>query len=100
LLTIARHATIDALRSAARRPTTIPLDQEGHEPDVADLITAEHALDSLEPDRRLALYLTQLLGLSYEEAAAVCGVPVGTIRSRVARGREDLAVRLDQRRRA
>jgi RNA polymerase sigma-70 factor (ECF subfamily) len=48
----------------------------------------------------LALYLTQLLGLSYEEAAAVCGVPVGTIRSRVARGREDLAVRLDQRRRA
>ena len=34
--------------------------------------------------------LTQLLGLSYAEAAAVEGVPVGTIRSRVARARDDL----------
>jgi RNA polymerase sigma-70 factor, ECF subfamily len=34
--------------------------------------------------------LTQLLGCSYEEAATVCDVPVGTIRSRVARAREDL----------
>jgi RNA polymerase sigma-70 factor (ECF subfamily) len=34
--------------------------------------------------------LTQLLGCSYAEAAVVCGCPVGTIRSRVARAREDL----------
>ena len=34
--------------------------------------------------------LTQLLGCSYAEAAAICGCPVGTIRSRVARAREDL----------
>ena len=34
--------------------------------------------------------LTQLVGLSYEEAAAVAGVPIGTIRSRVARARSDL----------
>jgi RNA polymerase sigma-70 factor (ECF subfamily) len=34
--------------------------------------------------------LTQMLGCSYAEAAAVCGCPVGTIRSRVARAREDL----------
>ncbi len=34
--------------------------------------------------------LTQVLGLSYAEAAEVCGCPVGTIRSRVARAREDL----------
>ena len=34
--------------------------------------------------------LTQVLGLSYDEAAEVCGCPVGTIRSRVARAREDL----------
>jgi len=34
--------------------------------------------------------LTQLLGCSYAEAAAVCDCPVGTIRSRVARAREDL----------
>jgi RNA polymerase sigma-70 factor (ECF subfamily) len=34
--------------------------------------------------------LTQVLGLSYAEAAAIEGVPVGTIRSRVARARADL----------
>ena len=34
--------------------------------------------------------LTQLVGLSYAEAADVVGCPVGTIRSRVARARDDL----------
>ena len=47
-------------------------------------------LDGLEPDRRDALVLTQVLGLSYAEAAEVSGCPLGTIRSRVARAREDL----------
>ena len=40
--------------------------------------------------RRAAFVLTQVLGLPYGEAAEVCGVPVGTIRSRVARARGDL----------
>ena len=47
------------------------------------------AIDGLEPDRRTAFVLTQVLGLSYAEAAEVCGCPVGTIRSRVARARDD-----------
>jgi RNA polymerase sigma-70 factor (ECF subfamily) len=42
------------------------------------------------PDRRQAFVLTQVLGLSDEEAAEVCACPVGTIRSRVARARGDL----------
>jgi RNA polymerase sigma-70 factor (ECF subfamily) len=44
----------------------------------------------LTPQRREALVLTQVLGLSYADAAEVCGCPVGTVRSRVARAREDL----------
>ena len=36
------------------------------------------------------MVLTQVLGLSYAEAAEICGCPVGTIRSRVARARDDL----------
>lgn len=49
------------------------------------------ALDGLSPQRREAFVLTQVAGLSYEEAAAVVGCPIGTIRSRVARARSDLA---------
>ena len=48
-------------------------------------------LTPLDPDRREAFLLTQLVGLSYEEAAEVCGCPIGTIRSRVARARAELA---------
>jgi RNA polymerase sigma-70 factor, ECF subfamily len=54
-------------------------------------------LSALDPDRRAAFVLTQLLGYSYAEAAAVCGCPVGTIRSRVARAREDLDAMLSTR---
>jgi RNA polymerase sigma-70 factor (ECF subfamily) len=47
-------------------------------------------LEVLEPARHEAFVLTQLIGLSYAEAADVCHCPIGTIRSRVARAREDL----------
>ncbi len=46
---------------------------------------------ALEPGRREAFVLTQVLGLDYAEAAEVCGCPIGTIRSRVARARADLS---------
>ena len=50
----------------------------------------EELLSELQVDRRAALVLTQIIGLSYAEAAAVCECPIGTIRSRVARAREEL----------
>jgi RNA polymerase sigma-70 factor (ECF subfamily) len=50
-----------------------------------------HAIDA---DRREAFVLTQLVGLKYDEAAIVLDCPVGTIRSRVARARADLAERV------
>ena len=56
--------------------------------------TGELDLDDLiarlDRDRREAFVLTQVAGLSYAEAAMVCEVPIGTIRSRVARARADL----------
>jgi RNA polymerase sigma-70 factor, ECF subfamily len=50
----------------------------------------EALLHELDPDRREAFVLTQILHLSYEEAAATLECPVGTVRSRVARARRDL----------
>ncbi|MEP7112019.1 MAG: sigma factor [Ilumatobacteraceae bacterium] len=47
-------------------------------------------LEMIDPDRREAFVLTQVAGLSYEEASVVLDCPVGTIRSRVARARADL----------
>jgi len=97
LLAIARNTAIDGLRAASRRPQVVELvdDPAGSvSPDPAGLVTTERLLATLAPDRRLALFLTQILGLSYVEAAAVCEVPVGTIRSRVARARQQLVAAL------
>jgi RNA polymerase sigma-70 factor, ECF subfamily len=58
--------------------------------DPAEAVTVRALLAALDPQRREAFVLTQLVGLSYAEAAEVCGCPVGTIRSRVARARADL----------
>jgi RNA polymerase sigma-70 factor (ECF subfamily) len=60
-----------------------------------DAVSPAHAsiddlLDTLSTDRREAFVLTQLLGLSYEEAAVALECPIGTVRSRVARARADL----------
>lgn len=53
-------------------------------------VEVRDALALVPHDQREALVLTQVLGLPYAEAADVVGVPVGTIRSRVARGRAAL----------
>src|SRR5690606_27800753 len=60
------------------------------EPDPSGLLAAAQAVRSLPEPRRTAFALTQVLGLSYAEAAQVAGFSVGTIRSRVARARDDL----------
>ena len=48
------------------------------------------AVSRLEPNRRLALLLREVEELSYEEIAEMTGAPVGTVRSRLARAREEL----------
>lgn len=97
LLSIARRVVVDQVRRNQARPrTTGGVDLEGlHSgpaagPRFEDVVELNMLLDGLESDRRDALVLTQVLGLSYGEAAEVCGCPLGTIRSRVARARDDL----------
>ena len=50
----------------------------------------QRALAQLPEERREALLLVGAGGFSYEEAASICGVPIGTMKSRVARGRGQL----------
>jgi RNA polymerase sigma-70 factor (ECF subfamily) len=97
LLGIARRVCADAVRAARRRRR---LDTLASTPrpsigDPAPEISVRILVEGLAPERRDAFVLTQLVGLPYAEAAEVCGVPVGTIRSRVARAREDLRSALD-----
>jgi RNA polymerase sigma-70 factor, ECF subfamily len=89
LLSIARRVCADAVRSAvrARGVAAAPVRLA---PDPAESVTVRLLLGALDADRREAFVLTQLIGLSYAEAADVCGCPIGTIRSRVARARDDL----------
>ena len=56
------------------------------------------ALEALAPEYRAAVVLCDIEGLSYEEIAATLGVKLGTVRSRIHRGRAQLRAALDHRR--
>ncbi len=88
LLSIARRACADAVRSAVRE-RLLPADSRV-EADPSGGVAIRLLVSALEPDRREAFVLTQVLGLSYAEAADVLSCPIGTIRSRVARARTEL----------
>lgn len=89
LLRIARNTAADEIRRRQRRRLLPPV-VEGIESGPADNVALTSLIDDLSVDRRTAFVLTQVLECSYAEAAAICQVPVGTIRSRVARARQDL----------
>lgn len=89
LLSIARHAAADEIRQRQRR-RRLPDPQIIDSPDHAGHVALDDMVDALDPDRRAAFALTQVIGLSYAQAAEACDVAIGTIRSRVARAREQL----------
>ena len=75
------------------------------EPTPAQVFDARHldtdvqqALEALAPEDRAAVVLCDIEGLSYEESAATLGVKLGTVRSRIHRGRAQLRAALDHRR--
>lgn len=96
ILAIARRTAADAVRHARRR-RSLPMPRVVHGPDPSDANVLEAVIAGLDPDRRTAFVATQVLGLSYAEAAEVCGVPIGTIRSRVARARVELVASIEDR---
>ena len=99
LVQVARYVCADYVRRRVRRAA---IDQR-YRPSSTGVTAPDHSaeltelLSVLDPDQATALVLTQVVGLSYDEAAEVCGCPVGTIRSRVARARARLLDQLDDR---
>jgi RNA polymerase sigma-70 factor (ECF subfamily) len=106
---IATNACLDELRRRRRRPIVgLPGDLDddwgdsvgrpafgGRGRDPADEATAhvdvDAALRQLAPEHRVALVLRDVCDLTYDEIAVVLDVPIGTVRSRIARGRAALA---------
>lgn len=107
VLRIAANRALDTLRARARRPEQ-SLDErqddeeriwepESAEPDAFDLVNRgemagvlERALGQLQPDQRLAVILSDVQGHSYDEIAEISGVALGTVKSRINRGRARL----------
>ncbi len=103
---VATNACLDELRRRGRRPLSgvdddvLETTGRGDRPGaadadpgdlVADRLDVDAALATLSPDHRAAVVLRDLCTLDYAEIAEVLGLPAGTVRSRIARGRAQLA---------
>jgi RNA polymerase sigma-70 factor (ECF subfamily) len=102
LMRITANAAYDILRRAQRRPTTALPDPEAGEADIPDPFgvnpvaesarldlyrALDVALRSLPEDQRTAVILCDVVGMDYQEVAVVISSPVGTVKSRIHRGR-------------
>ncbi|HTB47610.1 MAG TPA: sigma-70 family RNA polymerase sigma factor [Acetobacteraceae bacterium] len=98
LFTIMHHHFISQIRRRRARPTPEPLDEShdnavGLQPAQEDALhwrDLQRGLALLPEEQRSVILLVSLEDLSYAQAAEVLGVPVGTVMSRLARGRERL----------
>ena len=110
LLTILRHAFINEYRRRSRHPETVDvdaiepfavLDDDRQDDDPQgqffDQIVDDEvlrAIDALPEQFREAVVLSDVEGMSYEEVANILGVPIGTVKSRLFRGRRLLQAKL------
>ena len=108
LYRIAMNACKDLLRRKARLPrpededtfTGLPARGRSVEDSTIDRLDVTEALASLPEEYRVAVAMHDLGGVPYEEIAHATGVAIGTVKSRISRGRRRLAELLEQPRRA
>ena len=97
---IVRNAWIDEVRSRGRRDKIFAPEEAGEHigsdaiEQEATLMSVQAAMQRLPEEQRMAVSLVLIEGLPYKEAAEVLEVPIGTLTSRLARGREALQVML------
>lgn len=106
---IATNAALDELRRRKRRPALHVVNDEGVHPEavdpmadrqvtgIVDRMAIDAALDQLPEEFRAAVVLRDVADLDYAEIAEALGVPVGTVKSRIARGRAQLTATLGNR---
>lgn len=100
---IATNAALDELRRRKRRPSLHAVPDDGPVAEVVDPLaerqvssvvermSLDEALDALPEEFRAAVVLRDVGDLDYAEIAETLGIPVGTVKSRIARGRSQLA---------
>ena len=101
LFTILRNTYYSEFRKRQREVAdidgkyTASLVSKASQEDHLELLDFHAALQKLPPDQREALILVGASGMSYDEAAEICKCAVGTVKSRVSRGRQRLLELLD-----
>lgn len=89
---------IDRVRAVRSRPEdnmgdmAVEVSDRARQTDQLEVRDLERALQCLPPEQRAVILLIAVEEMSYQEAAEVLGVPIGTIMSRLSRGRERLRV--------
>ncbi len=95
MFTIVRNAWIDEVRARARRGEVGLMDEHADRvptpvSGVDEALSIQRAMEQLPEGQRSAVLLVLVEGLPYKEAATVLSIPIGTLTSRLARGREAL----------
>jgi len=104
MMRIMRNCWIDEVRSRTRRAQTFAPEEAGalvgsdaHR-DIerhAEMLDVDRAMGALPPEQREAIALVLVDGLAYREAAEILEIPMGTLTSRLTRGRQALALMLE-----
>jgi RNA polymerase sigma-70 factor, ECF subfamily len=102
LFTLMHNQNVNSVRRSLREGTAVDVEQLSSaliattDPTASrKLLELERALGQLPVEQREVVLLVGLEGLAYEETAAILSVPIGTVRSRLSRGRDSLRRLMD-----
>jgi RNA polymerase sigma-70 factor, ECF subfamily len=100
LFTVMHNQYVNSIRRATRHGHEIEVEKvhlsaPATQTASLELRDLERAIDRLPDEQRVTLLLIGLEGMKYEEVAQICNVPIGTVRSRLSRAREELRRMLD-----
>src|SRR3954469_1974771 len=97
LFTILHNQNVNDVRHSAREGSNVSIEDaapmlttQSNAFDAVQLRDLEAAIAKLPQEQRHVILLVGLEGMRYEEVAVVLGVPIGTVRSRLSRGRDQL----------